>query len=173
MAFVRDLAKEGLIESDSVRAYARGRLVLVVNRSSGVTVQGLKALSQEKVKRVAIANPEFAPYGRAAQQALETSGLWDVLKPKVVQAETVRQAMQFVQTGNAEAGLVAHSVAGVPEVIATDIDPALYEPIFQGLGIVSSSNNAVVARQFARFLLEADGQRVLTSFGFGPSPEKR
>jgi molybdate transport system substrate-binding protein len=173
MAFVRDLAKAGLIDPDSVRAYARGRLVLVVNRSAGVTVDGLKALSQEKVRRVAIANPEVAPYGKAAQQALEKAGLWEDLKPKVVQADTVRQALQFVQTGNAEAGLVAHSVSGVPEVIATDIDPTLYEPILQGLGITSNSGNGEPARQFARFLLDGGGQSVLTSFGFGPAADER
>jgi molybdate transport system substrate-binding protein len=94
MAFVRDLAKENFVEPDTVRAYARGRLVLVVNRASGMTLEGLPALVRPEVKRVAIANPEFAPYGRAARQALEKAGLWEGLKPKIVQAETVRQALQ-------------------------------------------------------------------------------
>jgi molybdate transport system substrate-binding protein len=93
--------------------------------------------------------------------------------PKVAHAETVRQTLRFVQTGNAEAGLVAHSVAAVSEVSATEIDPALYEPILQGLGIISNSSSREPARQFARFLLEGEGQRVLASFGFGPSPEER
>jgi molybdate transport system substrate-binding protein len=173
MAFVRDLAKEGLIEPDTVRAYARGRLVLVVSQSSGVTVEDLSALTQDKIKRVAIANPEFAPYGRAAQQALEKAGLSERLKPKLVRAESVRQALQYVQSGNAEAGLVAHSVADVPEVIEIEINPALYEPILQGLGIVSKSRNREPARKFARFVLEGEGQRLLASFGFAPSSEER
>jgi molybdate transport system substrate-binding protein len=172
MAFVRDLAKENLIEPDTVRAYARGRLVLVVNRASGVTIEGLPALVRPEVKRVAIANPEFAPYGRAARQALEKAGLWEGLKPKLVQAETVRQALHYVQTGNAEAGLVAHSVAGVPEVQSTEIDAALYEPILQGLGVVVRSGHGELARQFARFLLGVEGQKVLASYGFDPPPEQ-
>jgi molybdate transport system substrate-binding protein len=172
MTFVRDLAGEGLIEPDSVRAYARGRLVLVVNRASGVTVEGLAALARPEVKRVTIANPEFAPYGRAARQTLEKAGLWEGLKPKLVQAETVRQALQYVQTGNAEVGLVAHSVAGVPEVRPSESDPALYEPILQGLGLVARSGHGESARQFARFLLGGEGQKILASYGFDPPPEQ-
>jgi molybdate transport system substrate-binding protein len=172
MTFVRDLAREALIEPDSVRFYARGRLVLAVNRTSGVVVDGLAALARPEVKRVAIASPELAPYGLAARQALEKAGLWESLKPKLVQAETVRQAMQFVQTGNAEAGLVAHSVARVSEVTVIDIDAALYEPIFQGLGVIARTDRGGPARRFAQFLLDADGQKVLESCGFGPPPEK-
>jgi molybdate transport system substrate-binding protein len=169
MAFVRDLANEGLIEPDSVRAYARGRLVLVVNKGSGVTIEGIADLARPEVKRVAIANPAFAPYGLAAQQALEKSGLWEGLKPKLVQGETVRQAMQYVETGNAEAGLVAHSVAGADGVRTIEVDPGLYEPILQGVGVVARSGRAEAARRFARFLLGEDGQRLLASHGFAPA----
>jgi molybdate transport system substrate-binding protein len=172
MNFVRDLAGDGLIESDTVRAYAQGRLVLVVNRASGVTAEGLAALARPEIKRIAIANPDFAPYGRAARQALEKAGLWEELKLKVVQAETVRQALQYVQTGNAEVGLVAHSVASVAEVRPSDIDPALYEPILQGLGVVARSSHGDSARQFARFLLGGEGQKILASYGFDPPPEQ-
>jgi molybdate transport system substrate-binding protein len=172
MAFVRDLAKESLVEPDTVRAYARGQLVLVVNRTSGLALEGLPALVRPEVKRVAIANPEFAPYGRAARQALEKAKLWEALTPKLVQAETVRQALHYVQTGNAEVGLVAHSVAGVPEVRPSEIDPALYEPILQGLGVVARSGHGDSARQFARFLLGGEGQKILASYGFDPPPEQ-
>jgi molybdate transport system substrate-binding protein len=172
MGFVRDLANEDLIEPDTVRAYARGRLVLVVNRGSGVTVEGLTDLVRPEVKRVAIANPELAPYGQAARQALEKAGLWEGLKPKLVQAETVGQALQYVQMGNAEAGLVAHSVAGVPEVRPAEINPVLYEPVLQGLGVVARSGHGESARQFTRFLLGVEGQKVLASSGFDPPPEE-
>jgi molybdate transport system substrate-binding protein len=172
MAFVRDLVGEGLIEPDSVRPYALGRLVLVVNRASGLTVDGFAALAGPEVKRVAIANPEIAPYGRAAKQALEKAGLWEGLKAKVVRAETVRQALQYVQSGDAEAGLVAHSVAGVSEVRQSEIDPTLYEPILQGLGVVARSAHGDSARAFARFVLGRDGQKILASYGFDPPPEQ-
>jgi molybdate transport system substrate-binding protein len=171
MAFIRDLTKEGLIESDTVGAYARGRLVLVVNRDVKATIEGLADLSRPEVKRVAIANPETAPYGLAARQALEKSGLWERLRPKLAEAESVRQALQYVQTGNAEAGLVAHSVAGVPEVRSTEVDPALHEPILQGLGVVARSDHGESARKFTRFLLGGEGREVLVSHGFEPPPE--
>jgi molybdate transport system substrate-binding protein len=172
MGFVRDLAKEDLIEPETVRTYARGRLVLVINRDSAVTVEGLADLARPQVKRVAIANPELAPYGLAARQALQKAGLWEGLKPKLVQAESVRQALQYVQTGNAEAGLVAHSVAGVPEIRPVEISAALYEPVLQGLGVVARSGHGESARQFTRFLLGPEGQQVLASFGFDPPPDE-
>jgi molybdate transport system substrate-binding protein len=170
MTFVQDLAREGRIEPDTVQLYATGRLVLVVSRRSRVAVDGLTALARSEVRRVAIANPEVAPYGYAARQALEKAGLWESLKPKLVQAETVRQALQYVQTGNAEAGLVAHSVARVPEVDTIEIDPVLYQPIVQGLGVVAQTGHGEAARKFTAFLLSAEGQKVLASSGFGSPP---
>ena len=170
MTFVRDLANEGLIEPDTVRFYACGQLVLVVNRTSGIAAEGLSTLTHPEVKRIAIANPELAPYGLAARQALQKAGLWESVKPKLVQAETVRQALQYVQTGNADAGLVAHSVSRVPEVAVIEIASVLYEPIFQGLGVVARSSREQSARRFIQFLLGKDGQSVLASCGFGPPP---
>jgi molybdate transport system substrate-binding protein len=169
-AFVRQLAQEGHIEAGSVRAYARGRLVLVVNKGSGARVESLADLARPEVKRVALANPGFAPYGLAARQALEKARLWEALGPKLVQAETVRQALQFVQTGNAEAGLVAHSVAQLPEVRTVEVDPGLHAPILQGLGVVARSKHREAARRFAAYLLGEEGQRLLASYGFGPAP---
>ena len=104
-----------------------------------MAIESLADLTRPEVKRIAIANPDFAPYGLAARQTLEQSGLWERLKPKIVHADTVRLAFQFVQAGNAEVGLVAHSVAQVPEVRSIEVDPSLYEPILQGLGVISRS----------------------------------
>jgi molybdate transport system substrate-binding protein len=168
IAYVRDLVKAGHIDADSVRVYAVGRLVLVVSKQSNVAVEGLADLKKPEVKRIAIANPEFAPYGLAARQTLEKSGLWESLKPKVVQAETVRQAFQFVQSGNAEVGLVAHSVAQDPEVRSITVDPDLHKPILQGLGVISGSKHPEAARRFTDFVLGDEGQKLLGSFGFGP-----
>ena len=90
------------------------------------------------------------------------------MTPKLVQAESIRQALQFVQTGNAEAGLVAHSVADVPEVERLDLDRSLYEPIVQYMGLVSRTEHPEAARKFADFLLGEEGQKLLISFGFVP-----
>jgi molybdate transport system substrate-binding protein len=148
-----------------VTPYAQGLLVLVVNRKSDVDVNGLGDLTRPEVKHIAIANPEVAPYGLAAKQALEKSGL-AVVRPKLVQADSVRMALQFVQTGNAEVGLVAHSAADAPEVRRIEIDRALYEPVMQYMGIISATQNSVAAQRFADFLLSDEGQELFASFGF-------
>jgi molybdate transport system substrate-binding protein len=171
-AFVEKLSAKGDVKADSVTPYAQGLLVLVVNRRSGVAVSGLLDLTKPEVKHVAIANPDLAPYGLAAKQALERSGLAAVT-PKLVQAESIRQALRFVQTGNAEVGLVAHSVADVPEVRLIDLDRTLYDPVVQYLGIVSRTENSSAAKKFADFLLSDEGQKLFVSFGFVPPARTR
>ena len=171
-AFVERLASKGAVKADSVTPYTQGLLVLVVNRKSGVAVNGLADLTKTEVKHVAIANPDVAPYGLAAKQALERSGLAAVT-PKLAQAESVRNALQFVQTGNAEVGLVAHSAADVPEVRRIDLDRTLYDPVMQYLGIVSRTENPIAARKFADFLLSDEGRKLFVSFGFVPGERTR
>jgi molybdate transport system substrate-binding protein len=165
--FVDDLAAKGAVNAASVTPYAEGHLVLVVSRQAGVAVSGLADLTKPEVKRIAIANPETAPYGFAAKQALEKSGL-EAVGPKLVHAESIRQALQFVQTGNAEVGLVARSVANVPEVRQVELDRTLYDPIVQYMGVVAHAGNPGAARQLADFLLSDEGQKLLVSFGFDP-----
>ncbi len=167
--FVEQLAAKGAVKPGSVMPYARGLLVLVVHRESKVSVSGLPDLLKPEIKHVAIANPKLAPYGLAATQILERSGL-SAVTPKLVQAESIRHALQFVQTGNAEAGLVALSVADVPEVERIELDRKLYDPIVQYMGIVSRTENPEAARMFADFLLSDEGQRLLASFGFVANP---
>jgi len=166
-AFVEDLATTGDVAPESVRPYARGSLVLVVHEGAGAGIERLSDLTKPGVKKVALANPAFAPYGAAAKQALVKEGLWEALAPKRVQAETVRQALQFVQSGNAEAGLVGRSIAKVKGVRVVEIDPDLYDPIVQGLGVVARSAHPAEARAFADFLLGERGQAILAAGGFG------
>lgn len=169
-AFVRDLAKAGSIRPDSVHPYARGSLVLAIHRDLTVGVESLADLAKPEVKKIALANPETAPYGRAGKQALERAGLWDRLRPKLVIAESVRQALLYAQKGDAEAALVAHAIAGGPEVRTVAIDPGLYEPIVQTLGVVADSPNRAEAEAFVTFVLGDGGQAILKEFGFRPAP---
>jgi molybdate transport system substrate-binding protein len=174
--FVDELASAGLVDKESVRRYAVGSLALAVNRASGVPVEGLDDLKRPEVKHVAIANPVTAPYGTAAKQALTRAGLWDQLEAKVVVAESVRQALQYVQTGNAESGLVGLSTAAGGEVRLVDVDRSLYDPIVQALGVVSASPRKAEAEDFAAFVLGPKGQALLKSHGFrapeGPEPAR-
>jgi molybdate transport system substrate-binding protein len=168
--FVADLAKDGIIRPDSVHDYGRGSLVLAVHEPSGSLIQTLNDLARPEIRRVALANPAFAPYGAAGKQALERAGLWEDVGPKVAQAETVRQAFQFVQSGNAEAGLVGLAIARAPGVRIIAVDPELYDPIIQGGGIVAQTREPREAERFLRFLLGEAGQRILAGYGFSPPP---
>jgi molybdate transport system substrate-binding protein len=163
--YVESLVSEGAITPDSVAIYARGRLVIAVHRDAVDAVSELADLDSPQVHRVAIANPEFAPYGLAARQALERSGLWDRLQPKLARAESVRQALQFVQSGNAEAGLVGQSIARDAGVTVIPLDDD-FPPIPQALGILASSRRPQEAQALARFLL--GGQEIFREHGFAP-----
>lgn len=164
--FIHQLAGNKLVLEDSVALYARGRIVLAGNREAGITVADLNDLLNPKIRHVAIANPEHAPYGVAAKQALEAAGLWQAIEPKLVLGENVRQALQYVQTGDAEAGIVALSVADVPEITWTLIDERLHQALDQALAIVASCPQPELAGQFARFINDETGRPVMRRYGF-------
>jgi molybdate transport system substrate-binding protein len=164
LKFVQDLASGGFVKPDSVKPYARGTLVLAVHGEAGSAIDTLADLKKPEVKKIALANPAFAPYGAAGKQALERAGLWAEVGPKIVQAESVRQALQFVQSGNAEAGLVGRSIANVPEIRVVAVDPTLYDPIIQGLGIVAQTHSGE-AQAFHDFVLGPEGRKILERFG--------
>jgi molybdate transport system substrate-binding protein len=168
-SFVRGLAGGGFIRPDSVHPYARGSLVLAVFGELGDRVGSLSDLSRPEVKKIALANPETAPYGMAGKQALERAGLWDRLRPKIVVAESVRQALLYAQKGDAEAALVGRAIADLPEVRTVEIDASLYDPIVQALGIVADSPRRADAEAFIQFILGEEGQAVLNEFGFRPA----
>jgi molybdate transport system substrate-binding protein len=165
-SFVSDLERGGFIKAGSMHRYARGSLVLAVYRDVGNKIQSLADLTKPEVKKIALANPATAPYGKAGKQALVNAGLWDQLQPKIVIAESVRQALLYAQKGDAEAALVGRAIANVPEVRPFDVDPKLYDPIIQALGIIAATKRNADAEQFALFVLEAEGQRTLKEFGF-------
>jgi molybdate transport system substrate-binding protein len=164
--FIRDLTAGGYIRPESIHPYARGSLVLAVHRESGRPIESLADLDRAEIKKIALANPETAPYGAAGKQALERSGLWSKLEPKIVQAESVRQALQFVQSGNAEAGLVGRAIANLPEIRVVEVAPRLYDPIVQALGIVTRTQRAEAAEKFVEFVVGEEGQSILRDAGF-------
>ena len=164
--FVHQLLEKDLVLEESVALYARGRIVLAANRQAGLRVTNLEDLLDPQIRHIAIPNPEHAPYGAAARQALESAGLWDAVQPKIVYGENVRQALQYIQTGDAEAGIVALSVADVPEITWTLIDESLHQPLDQALAIVSSSPHPDVAEEFIRFINGEQGRPVMRRYGF-------
>lgn len=169
--YPRTLADEGVVDAGSVAVYARGRLVLVA-ASGADGVGSLDDLTGPGVVGVAMANPEFAPYGAAAKTALERASLWEALQPKLVRANTVREAFEMVATGNVDAGLVASSVARGSGLRVIDLPDAIAPPLPQALGVVSNRPNAERARDFARFLAGPTGRAILVEHGFA-LPEAR
>jgi molybdate transport system substrate-binding protein len=149
-----------------VALYARGRIVLAGNKAMGIQIATLDDLLSDEIAHIAIANPEHAPYGVAAMEALQSTGLWEKIQPKLVYGENVRQALQFIQTGDAEAGIVSLSVANVPEISWTLIGAELHNPLDQALAVVTSSSHQDVARQFAEFINGPSGRPIMQKYGF-------
>lgn len=162
------LEAEGGVEPGSVVAYTRGSLVLAVHADAAVSVATLADLARPEIRKIAVADPNVAPYGRAARDALENAGLWGLLQPRIVPAGSVAQAFLHVEEGNADAALVSRSLVAGAKSRIVEIDPALYPPRVQGLGVVARSPRKDRARRFVAFLLGEDGRRVLAGHGFSP-----
>jgi molybdate transport system substrate-binding protein len=164
-AFVEDLRAADAILPDSVEEYARGQIVLATQRGRPA-LWTLKDLTREDVKRVAIANPAHAPYGMAAREGLVSARVWAQVQSKLVYSENIRQALQFLQTGNVDAAILALSVAQVPEIQFTRIDPGLYTPIVQVAAVPARSRYPDLARAFIRFVNGPQGRPIMKRFGF-------
>lgn len=163
--YINTLEEKGLIIPNTKQLYVQGRLVLAVHEGFKSNIKNLKDLLQPSVKRVAIANPDHAPYGIAAKEVLIKLGLWNKLGPKLVYAENVRQAIQFIQTGDAHAGIVAQSVVNVPDIKYTIIDNTLHQPINQIVAIIKTTRTEKEARKFIDFVME-DGKGIMQRYGF-------
>ncbi len=166
ISYVDRLVEQGLAVKDSAALYARGRIVLAVNKNSGIQATRLDDLLSDRIRHIAIANPEHAPYGLAAKQAFESLGIWERVQPKLVLAENVRQALQFVQTGDAEAGIISLSVAAVPEITWTLIDGSLHQPLDQALAILTASKQPEIAADFIAYINGEHGRPIMRQYGF-------
>lgn len=166
VAFVDGLRAKGIVVPESERVYARGRLIVATAAKTGVSVSSLADLARADIKRIAIANPETAPYGAAARQALQSARLWEALRPKLVYGENVRQTLQFVESGAVDAGIVGATAARAPGIRATPVDARLHAPIDQAAAIVAASKHRAEARAFLDYVLGIDGRRVLARYGF-------
>ena len=165
-SFVDDLQTAGAVIPQTRALYAQGRIVLATPTKSTVAVRELADLLKPEVRRVAIANPAHAPYGRAAQEALESAGVWERLKPKLVYGENIRHTLQFVETGAVEVGIVALSVAGVPDVRYVPIDLKLHKPLNQVAAVVKRSARPELGVAFIQFLNGPEGRPIMKRYGF-------
>jgi molybdate transport system substrate-binding protein len=164
-AYVDQLVSERLTIDVTRNLYARGLIALVTLKSAPVRVDGLTDLEQTGIKRIAIANPTHAPYGVAAKQALESTGLWKSLEAKLVYGENVQQAAQFVRSGSVEAAIVARSVADTPDLSWKLIDQSLHAPLNQSAVVLARTRQPAIAKGFIEFV-NGDGRVVMRQFGF-------
>lgn len=168
IAFPRKLAEEGLAAS-AVVPYAVGRIVLWSN-SMDASKMTLESLTDPKITRVAIANPKHAPYGKRAEEALRSAGVWDQVEPKLVYGENIAHTAQFVQTGNAQVGILALSLALNPELANKGgywlIPDKLHEPLEQGYIITKRAADNALAKRFAHYMGGKEAGAVMTHYGF-------
>ena len=168
IGFPHELAKNGLAASD-VKPYAIGRIVLW-SASLDATKMTLASLADPKITRIAIANPKHAPYGKRAEEALRSAGLWEKVEPKLVYGETIVQATQFVQTGNAQVGIIALSLVSNPELAQKGgywlIPDNLHGPLEQGFIITKRAEGNSLAKRFADYMSSKPVRAMMTKYGF-------
>jgi molybdate transport system substrate-binding protein len=169
--YPRRLDASGLTEAGTLVEYALGRIVLWTRNDTGLDLtRGLAVLTDARVHRIALANPEHAPYGRAAVAALRHERLYDQVRGKFVLGENISQAAQFAQSGNAEVGLIALSLARTSTMRESghshEIPPTWYPPLEQGAVVLRASRQKDAARQFLLFLQQPESRRTLEDAGF-------
>ncbi len=166
MSYIDQLDQKGLIIPDSKTIYARGQITLWTPAESTLRLEGIKDLARPEVLRIAIANPDHAPYGLAARQALESAGIWDAVKPKLVYGDNIRQTLQYAETGNVEVAIVALSLSKQSHGRWSLIPEELHKPLDQGLAIMKSTKNEASARAFIAFLASPEGKTIMQKYGF-------
>jgi molybdate transport system substrate-binding protein len=166
ISYIDELERQNLIFPDTKLVYARGRITLWTTKDASVKPQRIEELTRAEIKRIAIANPDHAPYGLAARQALESAGIWGVVKPKLIYADNIRQALQFAETGNVDVAIVALSLSLPSDGQWSVIPEELHQPINQGLAVIRTTRLEAEARQFAAFINSPAGRAILQKYGF-------
>jgi len=168
IAYPRALKEEGFAASEA-QPYAVGRIVLWSPSRDAVKMT-LADLADPAIRKIAIANPKHAPYGKRAEEALRSAGVWEKVEARLVYGENVAQAAQFVRTGNAQAGIVALSLALSPELAKQGgyalISDKLHQPLEQGFIVTKRAADNPLAQAFARFIVGKEAQTIMARYGF-------
>ncbi|WP_394838817.1 molybdate ABC transporter substrate-binding protein [Pendulispora rubella] len=178
-AFADEAVRSGACFPEGQEIYARGRIVVWTKKGALAPPKSLADLKERRFTKVAIANPDHAPYGRAAKEALTSMGAWDAVSKKLVYGENIQQTFQFAQSGNADAAIVALSLAISAEGgVYVPIDPALHTPLDQKLVVCKGGSREEGrprkhASGFADFVSSEEGRAIMKRYGFllpGESP---
>jgi len=178
MDYPRQLISAGDADAASLYQYAIGKLVLWVSADSKLDVehQGMNILLDPSVKKIAIANPQHAPYGRAAVAALKHAAIYDRIADRLVLGENISQAAQFVESGNAQAGFVALAHASAPAMRGKgkywEVPADFYPPLAQGVVVLSHSQHKKEAADFLEFMKTKEVSELLEKYGFTLPPNK-
>jgi molybdate transport system substrate-binding protein len=169
--YPRKLEAAGLAEPGTLYEYAVGRLVIWTPGDSKLDVAklGWETLQDASVQKIAIANPDHAPYGRAAVAALEKAGIYEFVKAKLVYGENISQAAQFVQSGNAQAGIIALSLAVSPAMKGGkqwEVPANMHPAIVQGAIVLKNAKDKEAARTFLNYAKSEKGRAMLAKYGF-------
>lgn len=168
ITYPRALKAEGLTASE-VQPYALGHIVLW-SPSHDATKMALADLADPSIQKIAIANPKHAPYGKRAEEALKAAGVWKKIESKLIYGENVAQAAQFVQTGNAQIGIIALSLALSPELAKQGsyalIPDELHQPLEQAFVTTRRAAANPLAQAFARFMVSKQARTIMTRYGF-------
>jgi molybdate transport system substrate-binding protein len=168
--YPKQLVAEGLADPQTLYRYAVGRLVVWVPKGSlpNFKLHGITALADPACKKIAIANPQLAPYGRAAEAALKHSGIYDAVAARLVIGENVSQASQFIASGNAMCGLIplSHTLAMASPGEYWIIPLDAYPPLNQAAVVVTRSKQKLSARKFLEFLRTSEATSLLSRYGF-------
>jgi len=166
--YPRDLEKAGLSAS-KVTPYAFGRIVLW-SPTLDASKMTLQSLTSPEIAHIAIANPKHAPYGKRAEEALKAAKVWDKVEPKLVFGENISHTAQLVETGNAQVGVIALSLALNPQLASKGkyylIPDNLHEPLEQGFILTKRGENNAAAKAFAAYMNTPEARAVMTRYGF-------
>jgi molybdate transport system substrate-binding protein len=167
-AYVQDVLDAGQADPATQAQYARGRIVVWTRDDAGPRVS-LADLVQPRFRRIAIANPEHAPYGVAAEQALQSSGLHERVRDRLVYGESVSDTLRLAASGNADAAIVALSLATVQDGGRwTEVPASAHSPLRQALVATADEERAGAARAFTQLVTSERGRAVLRRYGFAP-----
>ncbi len=171
IGYPKKLEEAGLALPGSLYRYAVGRIVVWTGKKSSVDVsKGIDVLRDPAIRKIAIANPKHAPYGRAAVAAMEYFHVYDQAKDRLVFGENIAQAAQFVESGACEVGIVALSLALAPTMkvggVYWEIPAGAHPPLEQGAVILKQSRHPEAARQFVELMKSETGQEVMARYGF-------
>ena len=171
IAYPRKLEEAGLTVPGSLYQYAVGRIVLWTGHESRIDVtKGIEVLREPTVKKIAIANPKHAPYGRGAVAAMEYFKVYDQVKDKLILGENISQAAQFIESGACDIGIIALSLAIAPTMKSKgtywEVPAEAHPSLDQGAVILKQSKNQEAARQFLEFIKGPHGQEIMKRYGF-------